>query len=496
LTFLSSASELRLINLQIPANLNHKLATKMAGDKAEKQAENDPMVVDEGDDDEEEKGPDYFKAMVDNITVLEKAVETNDKNLVRRVWRKNTNLRRNMNLLDFQDILMVYIPNDCPAKKQMLVALDAAMKDSPSDGQKPDRSDMEKKSNVSLEVECYLHLFIVSKLMSMKPARTKEALASSSMILERAQIENRRSLDSFISKGYHYYARCNELLGKSKDIRSELIAAHRTACLRLNEMGQSVLTNLILRNYIESNLINQAMTFSSKTTFPESASNNQQVRNLFYMGRVYAVQADYSKANDSLIRAIRKAPTNTGLGFRVQVYKWAVVAQLLMGEIPDRSWFSDEVLKRPLEAYFHLVKAVRDGSIADYDKILKSHSSSFAKDKTMTLIIRLRSSVIKTGLRRINIAYSCISFKDVAKKLQLQSASDAELICAKAIRDRIIEATLDHEKGVMKSTDTQDIYSTIEPKSQFHRRIEFCLEVHNAAVKAHRYPQVQTTTAK
>uniref|UniRef100_A0A6S8APH1 PCI domain-containing protein n=1 Tax=Aplanochytrium stocchinoi TaxID=215587 RepID=A0A6S8APH1_9STRA len=443
----------------------------------------------EEEDDKEEAIPDYFKAMEDNIMVLEKAVELNDKNLIRRLWRKNTNLRKNMSLLDFQDVLMVYVPADCPSRKVMLNSLDAAQKEEmDTGGDRKDRSGEAKKTEISLEVECYLHLFIVSRLMGMKPMRTKEALESSRLIVERASSENRRSLDSFVSKGWHWYARCNELLGKAKDIRPELIAAHRTACLRLNEMGQSVLTNLILRSYTEDNLITQAMTFASKTTFPESASNNQQVRNLYYMGKAHAIQADYSKANDCLIRAIRKAPTNTGLGFRVHVYKLAVVAQLLMGETPDRSWFSNSELKVHLEPYFHLVKAVRNGSVADYDKILKTDSAKFSKDNTMTLIVRLRSSVIKTGLRHINIAYSCISFKDIAFKLELSSATDAELICAKAIRDRIIEATIDHEKSVLQSNDTQDIYSTIEPKAQFHKRIEFCLEVHNAAVKAHKYP--------
>lgn len=40
---------------------------------------------------------------------------------------------------------------------------------------------------------------------------------------------------------------------------------------------------------------------------------------------------------------------------------------------------------------------------------------------------------------------------DIAMKLQLDSPQDAEYIIAKAIRDGVIEASLDHQAGYMQS---------------------------------------------
>lgn len=34
-----------------------------------------------------------------------------------------------------------------------------------------------------------------------------------------------------------------------------------------------------------------------------------------------------------------------------------------------------------------------------------------------------------------------------------------------------------------------DIYSTNEPQNSFYRRISFCLELHNEAIKALEYPK-------
>jgi hypothetical protein len=81
------------------------------------------------------------------------------------------------------------------------------------------------------------------------------------------------------------------------------------------------------------------------------------------MGRVQAIQLDYSDAFNKLMQAIRKTPSHTAHGFRVAVYKLTTCVQLLLGETPERAWFSEPELKEPLAAYFELVKAVREGNI-------------------------------------------------------------------------------------------------------------------------------------
>lgn len=96
--------------------------------------------------------------------------------------------------------------------------------------------------------------------------------------------------------------------------------------------------------------------------------------------------------------------------------------------------------------------------------------------------------MIKTGLRKINVSYSRIRLTDVCDKLRLDNVEDAEFIVAKAIRDQVIDATLDHEAGTLRSKELIDVYSTTEPMEAYHARISFCLKMHNEAVRAMRYP--------
>ena len=63
--------------------------------------------------------------------------------------------------------------------------------------------------------------------------------------------------------------------------------------------------------------------------------------------------------------------------------------------------------------------------------------------------------MIKAGLRKINVAYARISIADICEKLKLEDKQDAEYIVAKAIRDGVIDATLDHAAQELRSNENQ-----------------------------------------
>merc|ERR1712008_161078 len=89
---------------------------------------------------------------------------------------------------------------------------------------------------------------------------------------------------------------------------------------------------------------------------------------------------------------------------------------------------------------------------------------------------------------KLNLSYSRISLQDIAERLSLASAQSAEFVVSKAVRDGVIDATIDHEGGFVRSHELVDIYATTEPAEAFHRRIAYCLTTHNDALRGMRYP--------
>ena len=337
------------------------------------------------------------------------------------------------------------------------------------------------------EVTAYLMMLTIASLL--KAGDHDQAQAASDAMVELCMGNSRTSMLPLSAKAYAFQARCNELRGNSSTTRASLLDKYRTACLRHDELGQATLINLLLRSYLDANLYEQALKLITNCKeFPEAASNNQYVRYLYYVGRIQAVQLDYSEAHQKLSQALRKAPQKTARGFQIATQQLSCVVQLLMGDIPDRSCFGMTGQRDAMKPYLELTMAVRGGELAVFTTVLDKYSKAFENDRTLALVRRLRHSVIKTGLRKINVSYSKISLADICAKLHLENAEDAQYVCAKAIRDGVIDAVIDHDDGTLKCKEVIDVYSTTQPQAAFHERISFCLDVRNDAVKSMRYP--------
>ena len=99
-------------------------------------------------------------------------------------------------------------------------------------------------------------------------------------------------------------------------------------------------------------------------------------------------------------------------------------------------------------------------------------------------------------MRKINLSYSRISIKDITEKLKLESEKEAEYIIAKAIRDGVFLAKINHDEGFVQSMEIKDIYSTFEPQRSYNNRILFLNKIYNDALQAMKYSEKQEETKK
>ncbi|XP_022660421.1 26S proteasome non-ATPase regulatory subunit 3-like [Varroa jacobsoni] len=426
---------------------------------------------------------------------IQKAVAQKESRFILRILRLLPATRKKLNSKLLRKTINGFYTHDKMHREVLLsfVASDAEDADDTDAAQNRMRS--QKSAHLALlpEVDVYLHLLLlvhmIDALEKAQSANMERAIRCAELLKGKVEAHSaRRSMDLLAAKTYFYYSRVYELDGNLSSIRGFLLKRLRTATLRSDFEGQAVLINCLMRNYLHYSLFKQAAKLVSKVTFPEMASNNEWARYLYYLGCIKAIQLYYTDAHKNLLQAIRKAPQHSALGFKQTVYKLAVTVELLLGDIPDRTTFRQPALRKSLAPYFQLTQAVRTGNLGLFNQVLESYGARFQADHTYTLIIRLRHNVIKTGVRMINLSYQRISLADVAAKLQLGSAEDAEFIVAKAIRDGVIEATIDHDKGYVQSAENIDVYCTGEPQSQFDQRISFCLDIHNQSIKAMRFP--------
>ncbi|CAL1699562.1 unnamed protein product [Somion occarium] len=420
-----------------------------------------------------------------NAALIERAVSTFEPRFTHRVLRTLTSLKKRLDADALRDAIEEIYPTESSLRQQLLSWLPAATSDHTMEVDSV--TTKQPPTEPVPETEIYLRLLLIHYLLSSSSNYGK-AIELSRQTVEKIQALNRRTLDPISAKVWYALERAYELGGELADARPLFLAAQRTASLRHDEETQASLINRLLRSYLQYNLYDQADKLVSKTTFPTSASNSQYARYHYYLARIKAVQLNYSAAHTNIQQAIRRAPpATTAPGFYQAIHKLSVIVELLMGDIPERSLFRHPVLEKALTGYFEIVKAVRSGSLSQFQNALSKHAAQFEADKTHTLIVRLRQNVIKTGIRRLSLSYSRISLRDICVKLHLDSEEDAEYIVGKAIRDGVIEGRIIHEKGWMECGGQKGGYGP-EVIDVFNRRISYCLELHNQSVKGMRYP--------
>ena len=143
-----------------------------------------------------------------------------------------------------------------------------------------------------------------------------------------------------------------------------------------------------------------------------------------------------------------------------------------------------------------MLKIVRNGNLDEFKQAMSEFGNNFHEDGTFNLVQRIRHVVIKAGLRKINLSYSRISIKDITEKLKLENEKETEYIIAKAIRDGVFLATINHKEGYVQSKEIQDIYSTFEPQKSYLTRIQFLNNILTEAKKSMKYSQEQEEVKK
>ncbi|KAJ7741408.1 PCI domain-containing protein [Mycena maculata] len=469
---------------------------KAADKKEEKKDDKKTEKKDEKEKKEEppKPPPTPNQEIKSNVVLIERAVATLEPRFAHRVLRTLTSLRKRLDETVLRKAIEEVFVKDTPTKQSLLSWLpepppptEAMEVDSTAPAAAPPAAKAPAGPEPVPEVDMYLRLLMIHYL-DTSPSTYGKALDLAHQTVEKMQALNRRSMDPIAAKVWYALERAYELGSELADARPLFLAAQRTASLRHDDETQASLINRLLRSYLYYSLYDQADKLVSKTVFPASAGNPQWARYHYYLGRIKAVQLNYSAARENLQHAIRRAPAaKLAPGFYQAVHKLFVVVELLMGDIPDRSLFRHAVLEKALLAYFDIVKAVRTGSLAQFQTTLAKHAAQFEADRTYTLIVRLRQNVIKTGIRRLSLSYSRISLRDICVKLHLDSEEDAEYIVGKAIRDKIIDGTIVHEKGWMECGGLKGGYGP-EIGEAFSKRIGYCLQLHNESVKAMRYP--------
>ena len=378
-----------------------------------------------------------------------------------------------------------------------------------------------KNENDAIQIECFYSILAGSlALNSASSSSSRQTLESFAQFTTKALeyfffTVNARFLDVMLAKLCFIHGRFCELLGILNQARPFQLSLLRVTTLHRDIECELMLIQLILRSYLHCNLYDVADKFASKV-FATPASLAQQhyrsgtanasfVKMLFYVGKIEAVKLNYTKAYEYLQLALRKAPS-TASGFQQSCAKLLIIVQLLMGDLPEKSLFTEHSGMQP---YVTISQSVHQGNTELFQSILTNQPAIVEKlerDGTLSLVLRLRHNVIKAAVKRANIAYSHITLADLGARIFPKALApgegvssgdggmEAEFVALKCIKDGVVDAYVTHQSdnssgACFHSKDLLNVYGTAEASMSIGRRVEFCLRTRREAMKAMRYDQ-------
>ena len=441
-------------------------------------------------------------AILKTLNELSKAITTLDSRPVWRALRDLGSLRKNcISQATLSALVNVLYPDTSVFKKRLLKYINDQHK-----SELPNAEELratypaafyqitpEKTIEVSAEINSFIHLLVQLYLLDNKKFESLGSFNETVVIPKTLALYNQRSLDMINAKLWFYCVIGEESLGRycNVSMRSKMIKFLKTASLKHDNETKAMLINLILRNFLADGEVDQAFDFVNKVDFPTGhVSSSLEARYYFYLSKISAIQLDYSTANEYIIAAIRKAPhTTNSIGFLQQANKLHCVIQLLMGDIPELSFFHQKNMEHTLFPYYHLTNTVKLGDLKKFTSVITKFKPQLVRDGNYSLCVRLRSNVIKTGIRMISLTYKKIMLRDICLKLRLDSEQAAEYMVSRSIRDGVIEAKINHEKGYIETTGLLNVYDTRNPQISFDERIKFVSQLHDESVMAMRYPE-------
>ena len=125
-----------------------------------------------------------------------------------------------------------------------------------------------------IEGKVFLYNLLSMKLIDER--NVELAVRFSDFVYGQIKDVNLRTLDHLNAKAYYFMGLAYEKAGKLGTLRELLFEGYRSACIRLDQISQVTILNLILRSYLKENLVEQAANLISisKDAYPENANNN------------------------------------------------------------------------------------------------------------------------------------------------------------------------------------------------------------------------------
>ncbi|XP_017136371.1 COP9 signalosome complex subunit 3 isoform X1 [Drosophila miranda] len=195
------------------------------------------------------------------------------------------------------------------------------------------------------------------------------------------------------------------------------------------------------------------------------ANNDAKYFLLFYYygGMIYTAVKEYDRAL-YFFEVCITTPAMAMSHIMLEAYKKFLMVSLIVegniAFIPKNTQVIGRFMK-PMASHYHdLVNVYANSSSEELRILILKYSEAFTRDSNMGLAKQVATSLYKRNIKRLTKTFLTLSLSDVASRVQLSGAAEAERYILNMIKSREIYASINQKDGMVLFKDDPEKYNS------------------------------------
>ncbi|XP_026845309.1 COP9 signalosome complex subunit 3 isoform X2 [Drosophila persimilis] len=252
-----------------------------------------------------------------------------------------------------------------------------------------------------------------------------------------------------------------------RQIDSQLTPIHADLCL-LSLKAKNF--NLVL-TYLDGDITDISTAAAECKTQQQQQSQHTDANNdakyfllfYYYGGMIYTAVKDYDRAL-YFFEVCITTPAMAMSHIMLEAYKKFLMVSLIVegniAFIPKNTQVIGRFMK-PMASHYHdLVNVYANSSSEELRILILKYSEAFTRDSNMGLAKQVATSLYKRNIKRLTKTFLTLSLSDVASRVQLSGAAEAERYILNMIKSGEIYASINQKDGMVLFKDDPEKYNS------------------------------------
>ncbi|KAK2192277.1 hypothetical protein NP493_35g03003 [Ridgeia piscesae] len=161
--------------------------------------------------------------------------------------------------------------------------------------------------------------------------------------------------------------------------------------------------------------------------------------------------------------------------------KYIVVSLIVHGKIISLPKYTSHVvgkyIKSLCQPYHDLATSYSTSNPTELRNTLSKHTAVFTRDSNMGLVKQCVTSLYKKNIQRLTKTFLTLSLTDMANRVQLSNAREAEKYVLRMIEDGEIYATINQKDGMVRFHDNPEMYNNVAMLMKLDTEMQKCIQL-------------------